>query len=69
MITVINQRRRQVLLTLLTDYSAVYDALSGHLYRAKSITRFDKRYGEWKLSNTGVWEEVPKRSTLIFGDT
>jgi len=52
----------------LTDDGPIYQALSGHLYRAKLITRFDDRYAVAKFSKSEVYDKVPAASALIFGD-
>ena len=72
MITVINCSGRLsklggiVNLVELTDDSPVYHAPGVHLSRAKSSKRINNRYAEAKFSKSGVWDNVPDGSTLIF---
>jgi len=44
-------------------------AMSIQLSRSKSITRLDDRYAEAKFSVSGVLDNVPEESALIFEDT
>ena len=67
--TSVERRSSDVLSTYLTDDGPVYHALSVHLSRAKSITRFDDRYAEAKFSKSGVWDKVLQWSTINFEDT
>ena len=51
----------------MTDGGQVYHALSVHVSRAKLIVRFNDRYAKTNIKS-GVWNKVPERSALIFGD-
>ena len=54
-----DRRSSEVLSTQLIDDGPVYYALSVHLCRAKSITRFDDRSAEAKFSQSRLWDKVP----------
>ena len=61
--TVVERRSSEVLSTELTDDGPVCHALSVHLRRAKSITRFE---AEEKFSKSGVLDKFPRRKYPCF---
>jgi len=48
------------------DDGPVYHALSVHLSRAKSVTRFDDRYAVAKFPKSRVWSKVPEKVPLFL---